>query len=76
MDVATVSNALGHSAISTTCSVYLHAFQDANARASEVIADVLDFGNKKPPAPEGGGKCRITISSANQQVNKKASNSY
>ena len=76
VDVATVSSALGHSAISTTCSIYLHAFQDANARASEVIADVLDFGNKKPPAPEGGGKCRITISSANQQVNKKASNSY
>ena len=47
LDVAAVSSALGHSAISTTMSIYLHAFQDANARASEAIAAVLDFSKKK-----------------------------
>ena len=47
VDVAAVSSALGHSAISTTTSIYLHAFQDANARASEAIAAVLDFSKKK-----------------------------
>ena len=52
IDVATVSSALGHSAISTTTSIYLHAFQDANARASEAIANVLDFSKKETPPPD------------------------
>jgi hypothetical protein len=30
-------------------SIYLHSFQDANARASEAIASVLDFSKKKKP---------------------------
>ena len=47
VDIAAVSSALGHSAITTTSSIYLHAFQDANARASEAIASVLDFSKKK-----------------------------
>lgn len=49
VDLASVSSALGHSAISTTMSIYLHSFQDANARASEAIASVLDFSKKKKP---------------------------
>ena len=52
IDVAAVSSALGHSAISTTTSIYLHAFQDANARASEAIANVLDFSKKETPPPD------------------------
>ena len=47
VDVATVSSALGHSAIGTTTNIYLHAFQDANARAGEAIASVLDFTPSK-----------------------------
>ena len=53
VDVATVSNALGHSAISTTTCIYLHAFQEANARASEAIASVLNFGPKKEDTAKG-----------------------
>ena len=56
IDVATVSSALGHSAISTTTSIYLHAFQDANARASEAIANVLDFTKKETPPPDQDGR--------------------
>ena len=56
IDVATVSSALGHSAISTTTSIYLHAFQDANARASEAIANVLDFSKKETPPPDPDGR--------------------
>ena len=56
IDVATVSSALGHSAISTTTSIYLHAFQDANARASEAIASVLDFSKKETPPPDPDGR--------------------
>lgn len=46
IDVAAVSGALGHSVISTTTSIYCHAFQQAQARASEAIASVLDFSSK------------------------------
>lgn len=55
VDVAAVSSALGHSAISTTTSIYLHAFQDANARASEAIAAVLDFSKKKKNDTDDNG---------------------
>ena len=58
IDVATVSSALGHSAISTTTSIYLHAFRDANARASEAIANVLDFSKKETPPPDPDGRER------------------
>lgn len=47
VDAAAVSGALGHSAISTTISIYCHAFQQAQARASNAIASVLDFSSKK-----------------------------
>ena len=71
IDVATVSSALGHSAISTTTSIYLHAFQDANARASEAIANVLDFSKKETPPPDPDGrekKIRLTKTSYGQKA--------
>ncbi len=46
VDAATVSGALGHSVISTTTSIYCHAFQQAQARAGDAIASVLDFSSK------------------------------
>jgi len=71
VDVATVSNALGHSVISTTTSIYLHAFQDANARASEAIANVLDFSKKETPPPDSDGrerKIRLIKTSCGQKA--------
>ena len=43
VDAATVSGALGHSTITTTTSIYCHVFNQAQARAGEAIASVLDF---------------------------------
>lgn len=47
VDAAAVSGALGHSVISTTTSIYCHIFQQAQARAGDDIASVLDFSSKK-----------------------------
>lgn len=47
VDAASVSGALGHSVISTTTSIYCHVFQQAQARAGDAIASVLDFSGKK-----------------------------
>ena len=47
VDAAAVSGALGHSGISTTTSIYCHVFQQAQARAGDAIASVLDFSSKK-----------------------------
>ena len=44
VDVKTVSTSLGHSQISTTLDIYSHTFEEAQARASEAVADLL---NKK-----------------------------
>lgn len=46
VDAAAVSGALGHSVISTTTSIYCHVFQQAQARAGDAIASVLDFSSK------------------------------
>ena len=46
VDAAAVSCALGHSVISTTTSIYCHVFQQAQARAGDAIASVLDFSSK------------------------------
>lgn len=48
-DVRTVSASLGHSQTSTTLNIYTHAFETAQARASEAIADKLPvkFGKKQ-----------------------------
>lgn len=51
VDAAAVSSALGHSAIGTTTSIYCHVFQQAQARASEAIANVLDFKKKHEDDP-------------------------
>ncbi|WP_297240523.1 tyrosine-type recombinase/integrase [uncultured Flavonifractor sp.] len=40
-DVRTVSAMLGHSNTSTTLDLYAHTFQEAQARASEAVADLL-----------------------------------
>ena len=52
VDAAAVSSALGHSVIGTTTSIYCHTFQQAQARAGEAIANVLDFSKKKKPDPD------------------------
>ncbi len=46
VDAAAVSSALGHSVVSTTTSIYCHTFQQAQARAGDAIASVLDFSSK------------------------------
>ena len=51
VDAAAVSSALGHLAIGTTTSIYCHVFQQAQARAGEAIANVLDFKKKHDDEP-------------------------
>lgn len=51
VDAAAVSGALGHSTITTTTSIYCHVFNQAQARASEAIASVLNFS--KPDDSKG-----------------------
>jgi integrase len=41
VDIKTVSSSLGHSQASTTLNIYAHAFAEAQARASETIANAL-----------------------------------
>ena len=41
-DARTVSSALGHSQVSTTLNIYTHTFAEAQARAGEALADVLE----------------------------------
>ena len=43
VDVRTVSAALGHTQTSTTLNIYAHAFAEAQAKASQVVADALPF---------------------------------
>lgn len=54
VDAAAVSGALGHSTITTTTSIYCHVFNQAQARAGDAIASVLDF--KKPDTGKGQSK--------------------
>ena len=42
-DVKTVSAALGHSQTSTTLDIYTHSFAEAQAKASEAVADALNL---------------------------------
>ena len=51
VDAAAVSGALGQSTITTTASIYCHVWCQAQARASEAIASVLDF--HKPDNTKG-----------------------
>lgn len=43
VDAATVSSALGHSNVTTTTSIYCHAFQEVQARTGNAIAAALDL---------------------------------
>lgn len=43
VDVVTVQSALGHSTPATTLSIYSHAFDNAQTRAMEAIANVIDL---------------------------------
>ena len=52
VDAATVSSALGHSVITTTTSIYCHTFQEAQAKAGNAIASVLNFTTKKDSAKD------------------------
>ena len=63
VDPAAVSSALGHSVIGTTTSIYCHTFQQAQARAGDAIAKVLDFKKKKPADPDGREQ-KIKVTSA------------
>ena len=50
VDVATVSADLGHSNSNTTLGIYTHEFQKAQAKASNVIENALNFQSKKESA--------------------------
>lgn len=41
VDVKTVSASLGHSQVTTTLNIYAHTFEEAQAKASEAVADLL-----------------------------------
>lgn len=42
VDVKTVSTTLGHSQVTTTLNIYAHTFKEAQAKASEAVAEALD----------------------------------
>lgn len=44
VDIVTVSNRLGHAKTSTTSDIYAHMLRKSDERASNVINDVLNFG--------------------------------
>ena len=46
-DIRTTSAALGHSNTTTTLNIYAHTFEEAQAKASEAVADILKFGGKE-----------------------------
>lgn len=46
IDAAAVSNALGHSSVSTTTGIYYHDFKEVQARNSQVLASVLDLSDE------------------------------
>ena len=46
-DIRTTSAALGHSNTTTTLNIYAHTFEEAQAKASEAVADILTFEKKK-----------------------------
>ena len=60
VDAAAVSGALGHSVISTTTSIYCHVFQQAQARAGDAIANVLNFKKKNDDKPTDPPKFTVT----------------
>ena len=53
IDAAAVSNALGHSSVSTTTGIYYHAFKEVQARNSQVLASVLDLSDEHSISSSG-----------------------
>ena len=49
--------------VGTTTTIYCHTFQQAQARAGDAIAKVLDF-KKKKPADHEGREHKIKVTSA------------
>ncbi len=47
VDARTVSYSLGHSNTSTTLNIYSHTFEQAQAKASEAVANAINFNTKK-----------------------------
>jgi integrase len=47
MDVTSVSSRLGHSVPSTTLNIYSHVFDEHNAKATDAIANTLDFSRNR-----------------------------
>ena len=45
VDVVAVSGDLGHAQVSTTSNIYCHMIENSQARASEAIANALNFGS-------------------------------
>lgn len=45
-DIRTTSAVLGHSNTSTTLNIYAHTFEEAQAKTSEAVADILKFNKK------------------------------
>ena len=48
VDPVSVSADLGHTAVSTTTSLYCHMFREAQARNCDVIAKALNFDDDSP----------------------------
>ncbi|MCM1276289.1 MAG: site-specific integrase [Lachnospiraceae bacterium] len=47
VDIVTVSNALGHSSVTTTSSIYCHVLANSRAKVSEAISSALNFSGEK-----------------------------
>lgn len=50
VDIVTVSDALGHSTVSTTSSIYCHLLENSQAKVSEVITNALKIGSNEGSA--------------------------
>lgn len=50
VDVKTISKSLGHSQTTTTLNIYAHTFEEQQARASEVVSDLLNMKKKNKQA--------------------------
>ena len=55
IDAATVSRALGHANVSTTTSIYFHAFQEVEARTGNAIAEALNLGDNGKTEQKNAG---------------------
>ena len=44
VDIKTIQSCLGHSTATTTLQIYCHEVQEAQVRAMEAVADLIDNG--------------------------------